>query len=58
MFKLWWKFRYAWHMNKISKCGLSFGWYNAGCHIENIPDEWSEENPIFSAEDEMSYWGE
>ena len=53
--RLIWKFRYAWEMNKKSKCGWSFAWYNAEESLVFLEEDLTED-PIDSAWEEMSNW--
>ena len=55
MSELIWKLRYALYMNKVSKCGICFGWYCAGAAVESWPD-WIDEHPHDMAWEEMSCW--
>ncbi len=52
--ELFWKYRYAKYMNKVSKCGWSFAWYSAGVAVDDL--DWQDCDPGTLASDEMSYW--
>jgi hypothetical protein len=54
--KITWKFRYARYMHRKTRCGWGFGWYCAGVHIDDSPEDWRETDPEDAAYDEISFW--
>jgi len=58
MENLIWKIRYALRIRKRSKMEYKFCWESANAAIENLGDDWKEENPTDSADDELSCWSD
>lgn len=58
MRKFIWKLRYALRISERSSMNFKFCWYCAVAGMENLGDDWKDESPVDSADDELSCWSD